>query len=280
MRSPIGVADRVADRRHRRDDRHLAHAARAERMARVRHLDQDRLDHGQVGRHWAAVVEEARVIHLAVLVVDVLLVQRPADALHGAALDLPLHVARVDGAADILHRGVAHDGDLAGLTVHLHIADMRAEPGPAPCAFTDTSEVTGPPVRAAFSAMSASDSGSNAPALVPAGCAAPSRQSTASGVMSQIIAARCFSWSTTFSAAMVAAMPVAKVTRQPPVTWVKPIDAVSATIVRTFRPGSAASRPPSCRSRRASRRCPGCLTPPPRCRPRPHAPPPTIRRRC
>ena len=46
--------------------------------------------------------------------------------------------------------------------------------------------------------------------------------------MSQIIAARCFSCSTTFSAAIVAAMPVAKVTRLPPVTWVKPIEPVSA----------------------------------------------------
>ena len=118
---------------------------------------------------------------------------------------------------------------------------MRAEAGPAPCAFTDTSDVTGPPVRAAFSAISASDSGSNAPALVPAGCAAPSRQSTASGVMSQIIAARCLSCSTTFSAAMVAAMPVANVTRDPPVTWVKPIDAVSATIVRTLSAGTCSA---------------------------------------
>ena len=34
----------------------------------------------------------------------------------------------------------------------------------------------------------------------------------------------------TFSAACTVAMPVAKVTRLPPVTWVKPIEAVSATI--------------------------------------------------
>jgi hypothetical protein len=41
--------------------------------------------------------------------------------------------------------------------------------------------VTGPPVRAAFSAISESGRGSNAPALVPARCAAPSRQSTRAG---------------------------------------------------------------------------------------------------
>ena len=170
MRSPIASRDRVGDRRHRRDDRHLADAARAERMARVRHLDQDRLDHRQVGGHRAAVVEEARVIHLAVLVVDVLLVQRPADALRDAALDLALDVARVDRAADILHRGVAQDRDLAGLRVDLDVADMRAEAGRRRPARSPTPRrVIGPPVRAAFSAISASDSGSNAPTLVPAG---------------------------------------------------------------------------------------------------------------
>jgi hypothetical protein len=48
--------------------------------------------------------------------------------------------------------------------------------------------------------------------------------------MSQIIAARRFSWSMTFSVPCTVAMPVANVTRLPPVTCVKPIEAVSATI--------------------------------------------------
>ena len=60
-------------------------------------------------------------------------------------------------------------------------------------------------------------SGSNSPAFDPAGKALPSRHSTASAGISQIIAARFFNSSTTFSAACVAAMPVAKVTRLPPV---------------------------------------------------------------
>jgi hypothetical protein len=38
--------------------------------------------------------------------------------------------------------------------------------------------------------------------------------------------ARCFSWSMTFSVACTVAIPVAKVTRLPPVTCVKLIDAV------------------------------------------------------
>jgi hypothetical protein len=40
--------------------------------------------------------------------------------------------------------------------------------------------------------------------------------------------------STTFLLASMTAMPVAKVTREPPVTPVNPIEAVSATIERTW----------------------------------------------
>jgi hypothetical protein len=40
----------------------------------------------------------------------------------------------------------------------------------------------------------------------------------------------------------VAAMPVAKVTREPPVTYVKPIDVVSATTVRTGHAGMPNTR--------------------------------------
>jgi hypothetical protein len=35
----------------------------------------------------------------------------------------------VDRAADVLHRGVACDGGLAGLLVHLHVRDVHAEAG-------------------------------------------------------------------------------------------------------------------------------------------------------
>ena len=92
-------------------------------------LDHDRLDHRQVGGDRHAVVEEARVIEAPVLVVDVFLVERPADALGHAALDLALDIGGVDRAADILDRGVAQDLDVAGLLVDLDIADMRRKAG-------------------------------------------------------------------------------------------------------------------------------------------------------
>src|SRR5262249_36749716 len=58
-----------------------------------------------------------------------LLVQRPADTLHGATLQLALDVGRMDGGADILCRGVAADGDDAGVVIDLQIDHVHAEPG-------------------------------------------------------------------------------------------------------------------------------------------------------
>src|SRR5262249_30118008 len=58
-------------------------------------------------------------------VVDIFLVERPADALGDAALDLALDIGGMDRAADILDRGVTQDLDLPRLLVHLDVADMR-----------------------------------------------------------------------------------------------------------------------------------------------------------
>src|SRR5712691_9860165 len=122
-----GVFHRVGDRPERRDDGRLADAAHAVRMARVRDLDEDRVDHRHVGRHRHPVVEEARVLQLAVGAVDVLLVQRPADTLYGPALELSLDVRRVEGAAGILSDRVAQDRHAPGLGIDLEVDEVRAE---------------------------------------------------------------------------------------------------------------------------------------------------------
>src|SRR5260370_21818029 len=96
-------------------------------MLRVGDLDHDGVEHGQVGGDGHAIVEEARVIELAVLVVDVLFAERPADALGDAALHLALDIVGMDRPADILERGIARDPDAAGIAVDLDVADMRAE---------------------------------------------------------------------------------------------------------------------------------------------------------
>src|SRR2546429_454443 len=100
--------------------------AHAVRMARVRDLDEDRVDHRHVGRDGHPIVEEARVLQLAVGAVDVLLVERPADALHGPALELPLDVGRVQRPTGVLGDRVAQDCHASGLRIDLEIAEMRA----------------------------------------------------------------------------------------------------------------------------------------------------------
>ena len=41
-------------------------------------------------------------------------------------MGLPVHDQGVDGAADVVHRGVAHDLHHAGLRIHLHLAHRAA----------------------------------------------------------------------------------------------------------------------------------------------------------
>src|SRR5665811_967424 len=103
------VVDGVGDGGHHRHQRHFADTLHALRMLRVRHLDHHGVDHRQVRTNRHAIVEEAGIIDLAVFGVDVFLVQRPADPLRDAALHLALDITRMDGAADVLHRGVADD---------------------------------------------------------------------------------------------------------------------------------------------------------------------------
>src|SRR5262245_36349658 len=119
-----GVSYGVRERRQWRDDDDFANATDAERVARIRHFDDDRLDGGYVEGRGHAVIEEAGVEQAALLVVDELFVECPADALGGAALHLTFDVARVDGGAGIDDRGVAQHGDLAGFRIDFHVGDV------------------------------------------------------------------------------------------------------------------------------------------------------------
>ena len=81
---PDHGADGVCDRRHGGGDRYLADTAQPVRMSRIGYFDDLGVDHRHIGRHGHAIVEEARVLQPSVLAIDILLVERPADALHGA----------------------------------------------------------------------------------------------------------------------------------------------------------------------------------------------------
>ena len=115
------AGDRVGDGAHWWHDRCFADAANPIRVVRVWYFDDDRVNERQVRCDRNAVVEEACVIELAVVVVDVFLVQCPADALGGAALVLAFNVRGVDRATGILNDGVAFDIDLAGFCINLDI---------------------------------------------------------------------------------------------------------------------------------------------------------------
>ena len=124
------VPDRIRHDRQSRHDRGLPHAAHAVRVERIRHLDDLGVDHWHVRRHRHPVVQEAGVLHDAVVVVDVFLVERPADSLHGTALYLALHVGRVDGPSRVLNRGEAQHVDLAGLGVDHGVGEVAGERRP------------------------------------------------------------------------------------------------------------------------------------------------------
>src|ERR1700730_4323144 len=95
-----------------------------------------------------------------------------------------------------------------------------AKPGASPVGLTPAAATIGPPVVARCAAISLIDSGLNSPTLLLAGRAWPFPQPPPSGSTFHIFAARTHRSSTTFLVASTTAVPEAKVTREPPVTWV------------------------------------------------------------
>ena len=96
-------------------------------MTRVRHFDDFCIDHRQIRRHWNAVVEEARVLKHALIIEDVFLVKRPANALCCAALHLAFNVGRVNGFAGVLNGGIAQYVNLASFAVYAQITKVYGE---------------------------------------------------------------------------------------------------------------------------------------------------------
>src|SRR6266566_9960743 len=106
-------------------------------MAGVRFLDDARFDHRQVetGRH--PVVEESAVTQRTLVVVEVFLVERPAEALHRSTLHLTLDVARMNRLAGILRDGDSEQMNFAGIGIDFDI-DARGRESRADAARIDT----------------------------------------------------------------------------------------------------------------------------------------------
>ena len=96
-------------------------------MVRIGNLQNDRVDHRQVGTDRDAIIEIAGILQPPVLAIDIFLIERPADALCGTALILALDIGRMDRLAGILDHRIADDLGGAGFRIKLDIADMGGE---------------------------------------------------------------------------------------------------------------------------------------------------------
>src|SRR5882724_5263768 len=120
----------VGYRRQRRNDRRFTDSTHAIGMGGIRYLDDHGIDHRHVQHGGHAVIQKARVYHVALLVEVILFVERPADALHRSTLDLAFDVAGMNRLASILNRSITQDRHLARVRVHFHIDDVRAHGRP------------------------------------------------------------------------------------------------------------------------------------------------------
>src|SRR5262245_19910 len=102
-------------------------------MVGIGHLDDHRIDHWQVQARRQPVIQKTGIHHVALIVVVILFVERPANALHRPALQLAFHITGMDRLASILDGRIAQDSDFPCLRVHLNVDDMGADrrTGPA-----------------------------------------------------------------------------------------------------------------------------------------------------
>src|SRR5438094_2441703 len=122
-----GVDDRVDDRAERRRRAAFAAAAQPEWVRRRGHFAE--LGH----ERWQRVRARQRVVHqrrggdlTGRLVVRAELPERLADAGGDAAVRLAMQDHRIHRAPDVVHRGVSHDVDDAGVGIHFHFAHRAA----------------------------------------------------------------------------------------------------------------------------------------------------------
>ena len=96
-------------------------------LMRGRGLAGDQLERGKLGRGDRRVVDQRAGQRVAVGVVAHLFQQRLRDALGDSAVPLALGQHRVEYPPGVVHGDVPHQGRLAGLGVHLHHRQVRAE---------------------------------------------------------------------------------------------------------------------------------------------------------
>ena len=123
---PERVVDGIHDDGGRRAGAGFADALGAKLGDRRWRLHVHNVDVGHLGRHRRQVVDQRAVLQLAGVVVEAVLVQRAADALHAAAAHLLVGQLRVDNAAAVFHHPVLQQADEAGVGVDLDVGAVDA----------------------------------------------------------------------------------------------------------------------------------------------------------
>src|SRR5215831_1553930 len=121
------MGDRIRYRSGGWHDRYFADPTDAKWMTWGRHFNYTGLDQGKVkaGRH--AVIEETGVPQDSPVIVEIFLIQCPADPLGCSALHLTFDVTRMNRFANILrHRG-AQNINLARIGIDFHVNHRRGE---------------------------------------------------------------------------------------------------------------------------------------------------------
>ena len=93
-------------------------------MERVGYFHNHGIDKRQVRGDRDAVVEKTGVLQSAHIVVEVLLIERPANALGCTSLHLAFDIGWVNGLTGILNNGISGNGGTARFFVDFGIADV------------------------------------------------------------------------------------------------------------------------------------------------------------
>src|SRR6516162_2263143 len=99
---PYRSIHRVGSRGRWRHNRNLAHAPDSQWMIWMGYFNYVGFDEWEVETSRNPIVEEARITHATLLIVEVFLVQSPSEALGGSALHLPFDITRMKRLADVL----------------------------------------------------------------------------------------------------------------------------------------------------------------------------------
>ena len=81
---------------------------------------------GEIARGWQQIIRERRIQQLGIRIIDHVIEKHSAQALHHRPEGLSVHDCRIDGPADVFHRDIVQDFDVAGPGVDRDMGGMGA----------------------------------------------------------------------------------------------------------------------------------------------------------